>query len=108
MSREAESHDCLEARGPHFEPVSATQAHPDRRGLTGIVYADDHQVSELHLYRVYDPEKPRIETRVCTKRRARPLGDSRAPLNNAPSRRALQTATAKRAMRFYQFAAPSL
>jgi crossover junction endodeoxyribonuclease RusA len=32
--------------------------------LTGIVYADDHQVSELHLYRDYDPKKSRIELGV--------------------------------------------
>jgi len=29
--------------------------------LTGIAYEDDSQISELHLYRRYDPLKPRIE-----------------------------------------------
>lgn len=29
--------------------------------LSGIVYVDDKQIDELHLYRDYDKEKPRIE-----------------------------------------------
>ena len=32
--------------------------------LTGIVYDDDHQIDELHLYRKHDAENPRIEVRV--------------------------------------------
>jgi crossover junction endodeoxyribonuclease RusA len=32
--------------------------------LTGIVYVDDSQVDELHLYRHYDKENPRIEVQV--------------------------------------------
>lgn len=29
--------------------------------LSGIVYADDSQIDELHLYRRFDKENPRIE-----------------------------------------------
>jgi crossover junction endodeoxyribonuclease RusA len=29
--------------------------------LTGIVYEDDSQIDELHLYRRYDKQNPRIE-----------------------------------------------
>ena len=33
--------------------------------LSGIVYEDDSQIAELHLYRHYDKAKPRIEITVC-------------------------------------------
>ena len=29
--------------------------------LTGIVYEDDSQIDELHLYRRYDKENPRVK-----------------------------------------------
>jgi Holliday junction resolvase RusA-like endonuclease len=29
--------------------------------LTGIVYEDDSQIAELHLYRDYDKANPRLE-----------------------------------------------
>lgn len=29
--------------------------------LTGIVYEDDHQIDELHLFRRHDSAKPRVE-----------------------------------------------
>jgi len=32
--------------------------------LTGIVYVDDSQIDELHLYRHYDKAKPRIEVLI--------------------------------------------
>lgn len=32
--------------------------------LTGIVYEDDSQIAELHLYRDYDKAEPRIEVSV--------------------------------------------
>ena len=32
--------------------------------LSGIVYEDDSQIGELHLYRDYDKLKPRIELEV--------------------------------------------
>jgi len=32
--------------------------------LTGIVYDDDSQISELHLYRDFDKQRPRIEVTV--------------------------------------------
>jgi Holliday junction resolvase RusA-like endonuclease len=32
--------------------------------LTGIVYEDDSQIAELHLYRDYDKARPRIEIEV--------------------------------------------
>ena len=32
--------------------------------LTGIAYDDDSQIAELHLYRAYDVQKPRIEARL--------------------------------------------
>ena len=33
--------------------------------LTGIVYEDDSQIGELHLYRDYDKKRPRIEIGIC-------------------------------------------
>jgi Holliday junction resolvase RusA-like endonuclease len=32
--------------------------------LTGIFYEHDSQIAELHLYRAYDKERPRIEAAV--------------------------------------------
>ncbi len=32
--------------------------------LSGIVYEDDSQIAELHLYRGYDKERPRIEVAI--------------------------------------------
>ena len=32
--------------------------------LTGIVYEDDSQIGELHLYRDHDKTRPRIEVTV--------------------------------------------
>ena len=32
--------------------------------LTGIVYEDDSQISELHLYRDYEKARPRIEVKT--------------------------------------------
>jgi Holliday junction resolvase RusA-like endonuclease len=32
--------------------------------LTGIAYDDDSQVAELHLYRAYDKNRPRIEVQI--------------------------------------------
>ena len=33
--------------------------------LSGIVYADDNQISSLHLTRAYDAERPRVEVTVA-------------------------------------------
>jgi Holliday junction resolvase RusA-like endonuclease len=35
--------------------------------LTGIVWEDDSQISELHLKRAYDKGRPRIEVRLVDK-----------------------------------------
>lgn len=32
--------------------------------LTGVVYEDDSQISDLHIHRRYDPKHPRIEIEV--------------------------------------------
>ncbi len=32
--------------------------------LTGIVWRDDSQIAELHLYRDYDKQRPRIEVTI--------------------------------------------
>jgi len=40
--------------------------------LTGIVYEDDSQIAELHLYRAYDKQKPRIEITVSSHASLRP------------------------------------
>lgn len=34
--------------------------------LTGIVWVDDSQLQELHIYKDYDKEKPRIEITIHT------------------------------------------
>ncbi len=34
--------------------------------MTGIVYRDDKQIDELHLYRNYDKENPRIEITITS------------------------------------------
>jgi Holliday junction resolvase RusA-like endonuclease len=35
--------------------------------LSGMVYEDDSQITELHLYRDYDKARPRIELTVQPK-----------------------------------------
>lgn len=32
--------------------------------MTGIVYIDDSQITELHVFKEYDKEKPRVEIQV--------------------------------------------